>query len=108
MLFMQETIQIVVIKAVNTINNIDIPSIPSLNFIKLFIQECSYINWNYGVVWSNECQTKSVRKNVAKLLNRAIYLELLSFFWFLDKKINIALINGKKIKVDKIGKFILV
>ena len=44
MLFMQETIQIGVIKAVNTINNIDIPSIPSLNFIKLFIQECSSIN----------------------------------------------------------------
>ena len=44
MLFMHEIIHIGVIKAVKTINNIDIPSTPSLNFIKLFIQDFSSTN----------------------------------------------------------------
>ena len=35
---MQEIIQIGVIKVVNTIKSIDIPSTPNLNLIKLFIQ----------------------------------------------------------------------
>ena len=47
-------------------------------------------------------------KNVAILVNKETYIALLIFFWFLDKKIKIELISGKKIKVDKIGKFILV
>ena len=43
-LLMQEIIQIGVIKAVKTINNIEIPSTPSLNFIKSLIQDFSSIN----------------------------------------------------------------
>ena len=46
-------------------------------------------------------------KKVAKLEKREIYFELLLFFCSLDKKINTELINGKKINVDNIGKFIL-
>ena len=47
-------------------------------------------------------------KNTAKLVNNETYIELLLFFWFLDKKIKIELKIGKKIKVDKTGKFILI
>ena len=43
-LFMQEIIQIGVIKVVKTINNIEIPSTPNLNFIKSFIQDFSSTN----------------------------------------------------------------
>ena len=43
-LFMQETIQIGVINVVKTIKSIEIPSTPNLNFIKLFIQDCSSKN----------------------------------------------------------------
>ena len=46
-------------------------------------------------------------RNVAKLVNRETYIALLSFFLFLDKKIKIELTRGKNIKVDRIGKFIL-
>ena len=43
-LFTQETIQIGVIKVVKTIKSIDMPSIPNLNFMKLFIQDFSSTN----------------------------------------------------------------
>ena len=41
---MQETIHIGVINAVNMINNIDMPSIPNLNFMNPLIQFFSSIN----------------------------------------------------------------
>jgi len=41
---MQEIIQIGVIKAVKTINNIEIPSTPNLNLMKSLIQDFSSIN----------------------------------------------------------------
>ena len=44
MLLMQEIIQIGVIKAVKTINNIEIPSTPNLNLMKSLIQDFSSIN----------------------------------------------------------------
>ena len=44
MLLMQEIIHIGVIKAVNTINKIEIPSIPNLNFINPLIQSFSSMN----------------------------------------------------------------
>ena len=47
-------------------------------------------------------------KKVAMLVNKEIYIELLLFFWTLEKKIKIELMIGKKIKVDKTGKFILI
>ena len=43
-LFTQEIIQIGVIKVVKTIKRIEIPSTPSLNFIKSFIQAFSSKN----------------------------------------------------------------
>ena len=47
-------------------------------------------------------------KNVAILVNSETYIELLLFFLLLDKKIKIELTSGKNIRVDKIGKFILI
>ena len=44
MLLTHEIMQIGVIKAVKTIKRIDIPSTPSLNFIKLFIHDFSSTN----------------------------------------------------------------
>ena len=41
---MQDMMHIGVIKVVNTMNNIDIPSIPNLNLMKLFIQDFSSTN----------------------------------------------------------------
>ena len=43
-LLIQEIMQIGVMKVVKTINRIDIPSTPNLNFMKLFIQDFSSIN----------------------------------------------------------------
>ena len=43
-LFTQEIIQIGVIKVVKTINSIDMPSTPNLNFMKLLIQDFSSTN----------------------------------------------------------------
>ena len=43
-LLMHEMIQIGVINVVRTIKRIEIPSMPSLNLIKSFIQDCSSIN----------------------------------------------------------------
>ena len=41
---MQDMMQIGVINVVRTINNIDIPSIPNLNLIKLLIHDFSSTN----------------------------------------------------------------
>ncbi len=43
-LLIQEIIQIGVMNAVKTINKIEIPSIPNLNFINPLIQFCSSTN----------------------------------------------------------------
>ena len=67
---MQERMQIGVIKVVKTINNIEIPSIPNLNFIKSFIQDLSSRNWNSIEFRSNEYQMNSANKNVAILVNK--------------------------------------
>ena len=44
MLFIQEITHIGIINVVNTMNKIDIPSIPNLNLIKPLIQVFSSIN----------------------------------------------------------------
>ena len=72
MLFTQEIIQIGVINVVNTINRIDIPSTPNLNFIKLFIQDFSSTNWNSELFTSREYHKNNESKNVATLLNKEI------------------------------------
>ena len=106
-LLMQERIQMGVMKVVKTINNIEIPSTPSLNLIKSLIQDFSSTNWKFEEFWSKECQTNKDNKNVAMLVNKETYIALL-LFWLLDIKIKIELTRGKNIKEDKIGKFILV
>mgnify|MGYP005716791529 CR=1 FL=1 len=106
-LLTQEIIQIGVIKVVKTINNIDMPSTPSLNFIKLFIQDFSSTNWNSEVLISKEYHKNNERKKVATLLNKEIEIELTFVVLSLDKKMKKELTKGKKIKVDNIGKFIL-
>ena len=69
-LFMQEIIQIGVIKVVRTIKRIEIPSTPNLNLIKLLIQFFSSKNWKSDDVESNEYHINNDNKNVAKLLKR--------------------------------------
>ena len=68
----QETIQIGVINVVKTIKSIEIPSTPNLNFIKLFIQDCSSKNWNSEDEKSIEYQINIDKMKVAKLLNKEI------------------------------------
>ncbi len=55
---MQEIIHMGVINAVKTINKIDIPSIPSLNFINPLIQFLSSKNWKSTEFLSKEYQKK--------------------------------------------------
>ena len=69
---MHEIIQIGVIKVVKTIKRIDIPSTPNLNFIKLFIQDFSSMNWNSEELRSKECHKNNESKKVAMLLNKEI------------------------------------
>ena len=64
---MQEITQIGVIKVVKTINRIDIPSIPSLNLIKSFIQDFSSTNWKSDEEKSSEYQRNNDRIKVAIL-----------------------------------------
>ena len=71
-LFMQEIMQIGVIKAVKTMKSIEIPSTPNLNLIELFIQFFSSKNWKSDDVKSKEYQINNDNKNVAKLLKREI------------------------------------
>ena len=61
-----------VIKVVKTIKSIEIPSTPSLNFIKSFIQVFSSKNWKSAEVASKEYQINKDNKNVAKLLKSEI------------------------------------
>ena len=104
---MQEIIQIGVIKVVKTIKRIDIPSTPNLNFIKSFIQDFSSTNWKSEVFKSKEYQRNSDNIKVAKLEKSDIEIAPKLFFCSLDKRMNKELTKGKKIKVDNIGKFIL-
>ena len=62
--------QIGVINVVRTIKRIEIPSMPSLNLIKSFIQDCYSKNWKSADVKSIEYQTNKDNINVAKLLNK--------------------------------------
>ena len=104
---MQEIIQIGTINVVKTINNIEIPSIPNLNFIESFIHDFSSTNWNSDEVKSKEYQTNSARMKFAKLVNKERYIAPLLFLRLLVIKIKKELKSGKNIKVDKMGKFIL-
>ena len=65
---MHEIIHIGVIKVVKTINKIEIPSIPNLNFIKPLIQLISSKNWNSEVSVSNEYHKNNVIKKFTKLV----------------------------------------
>tara|TARA_B100001027_G_C16243333_1_gene320560 strand:- start:365 stop:691 length:327 start_codon:yes stop_codon:yes gene_type:complete len=103
---MHEIIHIGVMNVVKTINNMEMPSTPNLNFIKLFIQFCSSTNWKSALLGSNEYHKNKDNRKVATLLNKEIYITLLLFVLSFDKKIKKELTKGKKIKVDNIGKFI--
>ena len=105
-LFIQDKTHIGVIKAVKTINKIEIPSIPSLNFINPLIQFFSSTNWNPEKVLSKENHKKRHNIKFAKLVKIEIYFELLSFS-VLKIKIKKAPNKGKKITDDKIGKSII-
>ena len=105
---MHEIIHIGVIKVVKTINKTEIPSTPNLNFIKLLIQDFSSTNWKSAVLISKEYHKNNDRKKVAILLNKEIEIELKFVVLSLDIKMKKELIKGKKIKADKIGKFILI
>ena len=104
---MQEIIQIGVMNVVKTINSIDIPSTPNLNFIKLLIQDFSSTNWKSAELMSKEYQRNKDNKKVATLLNNDMYIGPKLFDLPFDMKIKSELTKGKKIKVDNIGKFIL-
>ena len=65
---MQEIIQIGVIKAVRTINKIEIPSIPNLNFMKPLIQFISSRNWKSDILLSNEYHKNRVIIRLTKLV----------------------------------------
>ena len=106
-LLIHEIIHIGVIKVVRTINKIEIPSIPNLNLIKLFIQDCSSTNWKSAVFKSREYHKKSDNIKVAELLNKEMYIELALLDLSFVKKIKKELTRGKNMRVDKIGKFIL-
>ena len=105
-LFIQDKTHIGVIKAVKTINKIEIPSIPSLNLINPLIQFFSSTNWNPEKVLSKENHKKRHNIKFAKLVKIEIYFELLSFS-VLKIKIKKAPNKGKKITDDKIGKSII-
>ena len=105
-LFIQDKTHIGVIKAVKTINKIEIPSIPSLNLINPLIQFFSSTNWNPEKVLSKENHKKRHNIKFATLVKIEIYFELLSFS-VLKIKIKKAPNKGKKITDDKIGKSII-
>ncbi len=87
-------------------NNIEIPSIPSLNLISPLIQFFSSTNWKPGKLLSNEYHKKKVKNKLAKEVNSEIYIALLLSLFWLDKNMKVAPRKGRKIIVDKIGKFI--
>jgi len=107
-LLTQEMIQIGVMKAVKTMNNIETPSIPNLNLIKPFIQFCSSINWNPVKFLSNEYHKKIAKIKFAILVNNERLITFLfSFFSVLENKINKAPKVGSRVIDESIGKFIL-
>ena len=69
-LLIHEITHMGIIKAVNKINRIDIPSIPNLNLIKPLIQTASSTNWKLGKDLSNEYHKNRTRKKFAKLVNK--------------------------------------
>lgn len=71
-LLIQEIIQIGVINAVKIMNNIEIPSIPSLNLISPLIQFFSSTNWKPGKLLSNEYHKKKVKNKLANEVNSEI------------------------------------
>ena len=105
---MTDKTQIGVMKAVNKINNIEIPSIPSLK-LKYPLTHCLFsINWKSAVEVSKENHKKIARKKFAKDVKIATYFVLLialseeSFI----KRINKDPTRGRKVIADNIGKFI--
>ena len=95
-------------KAVNKINNIEIPSIPNLK-LKYPLIHCLFsTNWKSAVEESKENHKKIARKKFAKDVKMATYFMLLivlseeSFI----KRINRDPTRGKKVTADNIGKFI--
>ena len=62
---MQEAIHIGVMNAVKTINNMEMPSIPSLNFINPLIQFFSSINWKPTKLLSKEYHKKKDNNKLA-------------------------------------------
>ena len=71
-LIMQEIIHIGVMNAVNTMNKIEIPSIPSLNFISPLIQFFSSMNWKPAKLLSKEYHKKKVNNKFAIDVNMEI------------------------------------
>ena len=61
-----------VINVVRTINKIEMPSTPSLYFIKLFIQDLSSINWKSDEDKSKEYHKNNAQIKVATLLNNEV------------------------------------
>ena len=55
---------------------------------------------------NNMPSIKKVKNKLATDVNNEIYIALLFSFFWVDKNINKAPRNGRKIIVDKIGKFI--
>ena len=104
----QERIQIGVMKVVKTINRIEMPSIPNLNFINPLIQFCSSTNWNPTKLLSNEYHKKIARNKFTILVNNERLIAFLfSFILLFENKINKAPMAGNKVIDDSIGKFIL-
>ena len=67
---MQEIMHIGVINAVRTINKIEIPSMPNLNFINPLIQCLSSKNWKSTEFLSKEYQRNKTNKKLATLVNK--------------------------------------
>ena len=105
---MTDKTQIGVMKVVNKINNIEIPSIPSLKLKYPFTHCLFSINWKSAVDVSKENHKKIVRKRFAKDVNIATYFVLsidLSEESFI-KRINKEPTRGRNVTADNIGKFI--
>ena len=105
---MTDKIQSGVMKVVNSTNNIEIPSMPSLK-LKYPIIHCLFsTNWKSDVELSKENHKKIERKKFAKDVKIATYFALLidlSEEFFINST-NIDPMRGIKIIADNIGKFI--
>ena len=104
--FIQETTQIGAINAVSTMNKIEIPSIPNLNFMYPLIQFFSSTNWKPWKILSNDHHKNMQSSKFTNVVRMEIYIAPRSFFE-LEKKIKNEPSNGKKIIKDNIGKFII-